>query len=118
MDHYLFLISFLEKPARADDRLEREDLRLKSADLRLGRADLKRKQADLRPYRPNNRPGRPDEGDKWIDKQTNKLTNESPPVFFRTLSPSEPLPGNLKLALQHKISFFKPYQSFQAWLLS
>ena len=107
-----------KKPTRADDRLEREDLGLESADLRLGRADLKSERADLRLYRPDIRSGRPDEADKWIDKQTNKLTNESPPVFFRTSSPSEPLPRNLKLTLQHKISFFKPYQSFQAWFLS
>ena len=70
IDHYLFLISFLEKPARADDRLEMENLRLERADLRLGRADLKPERADLRPYRPDIRPGRPDEGNKWIDKQT------------------------------------------------
>ena len=62
-----------KKLARADDRLEREDLMLESADLRLGRADLKPERADLRPYRPDIRPGRPDEGDKLIDKQTNKL---------------------------------------------
>ena len=58
--------------------LKGKNLRLESADLRLGRADLKSEKADLRPYRPDIRPGRPDEGDKWIDKQTNKLTNESP----------------------------------------
>ena len=60
-----------KKPARADDRLEREDLRLERVDLWLGRADLKPERADLRSLRPDIRPGRPDEGDKWIDKQTN-----------------------------------------------
>ena len=44
------------------------------------RADFRPKRADFRPER------------AWGDKRTNGMTNESPPVFYRTLSPSGPLP--------------------------
>ena len=30
--------------------------------------------------------------DKWMDRQRDKMTNECPPVFYRTSSPSGPLP--------------------------
>ena len=61
------------------------------------RSDLKPERLDLRPERPNLRPERPDLRSEGPDgggtnKRTNKRTNESPPVFYRTLSPSGPLP--------------------------
>ena len=66
----------------------RPDLRLERPDLRL----------DLRPERPNlrsERPNRPDQGggtDERTNERMDGRTNESPPVFYRTLSPSGPLP--------------------------
>ena len=50
--------------------------------------DLRPERSNLRPERTDLRPERPEEGG------TNKRTNESPPVFYRTLSPSGPLPKN------------------------
>ena len=98
-------------PARADDRLEREDLRLERADLWLWRVDLKPERADLRP---DIRPERPDEGDNWIDKQTNKLTNESPlssselcPLLSRCLETSN-WPFSIRSAFSSQISHFRP----------
>ena len=50
---------------------------------------LRPNRAVLRPERADLRPGRED---GWMDRQTNGWTNKSPPVFYRTSSPSGPLP--------------------------
>ena len=77
---------------------ERHSLRLVGPDLRLLRLDLRPERPDLRPDRLDLRPSRPDlRPDRLVggtDKQTNKRTNESPPVFYRTSSLSGPLPKN------------------------
>ena len=77
---------------------------LKSALLGLEseRADFRPERADFRPKRVDYRPERADFGPEraWEDEQmngqmddwTNRMTNKSPPVFYRTLSPSGPLP--------------------------
>ena len=67
--------------------MERLDLRLERPDLRPDRPDFKPERPDLRPERPDLRPERPEGG----DGRTNERTNESPPVFYRTLSHSGPL---------------------------
>ena len=48
----------------------------------------------MRPERLDVRPEGPDKGG---DARTNGRTNESPPVFYRTSSPSGPLPCFLSL---------------------
>ena len=50
------------------------------------RVDLRSQRADLRPERADLRPGRGTNG------MTDGRTNKSPPVFYRTSSPSGPLP--------------------------
>ena len=72
-------------------RPERLDLRPERLDLRPERLDLGTERLDLRPERLDLRPEGPDEGG-GTDKRTNEQTNESPPVFYRTSSPSGPLP--------------------------
>ena len=44
----------------------------------------------MRLERPDSRLERP----SWWDQWTDKGMNESPPMFYRTLSPSKPLPKN------------------------
>ena len=66
-------------------RPERADFRPERADFRPERVDFKPEMADFRPER------------AWGDGQTNGQTNESPPVFYRTLSPLGPLPKNARL---------------------
>ena len=53
------------------------------------RADFRPKRVDFRPERVDFRLERAWGG---THKQTDKRTNKSPPVFYRTSSPSEPLP--------------------------
>ena len=67
---------------------------LEGPDLRPERPDLRPDRLDLRPDGPDLKPERLDGGG---DEQTNKQrmdrqTNESPPVFYKTSSPSGPLP--------------------------
>ena len=50
------------------------------------RVDLRSQRADLRPERADLRPGRGTNG------MTDGRTNKSPPMFYRTSSPSGPLP--------------------------
>ena len=59
--------------------------------MRPERLDLGTERLDLRPERLDLRPEGPDEGG-GTDARTNERTNESPPVFYRTSSPSGPLP--------------------------
>ena len=66
------------------------------------RADFRPERADFRPEKANFRPERADFRPKraWgeqTDKGTDGMTNESPPVFYRTSSPSGPLPCFLSL---------------------
>ena len=61
--------------------------------------DLRPEKADFRPERADFRSERAWGGiDRWTDgrndEQTDGMTNESPPVFYRTSSPSGPLPKN------------------------
>ena len=81
--------------------------------MRPERPDLRPERPDLRPERPDLRPERLDlgpEGPDGEDEQTNGRTNESPPVFYRTLSPSEPLPkkkgGGIGVAWLFSMSIF------------
>ena len=58
---------------------------------------------DLRPEKPNLRPEKLDLRPGGLvkgggDKQTDGRTNKSPPVFYRTLSPSGPLPKTSLIA--------------------
>ena len=62
------------------------------SDLRPKRKDIRTKRADFRPGRADFRLERSDGGHEWMDGQTDGLTNKSPPVFYRTLSPSGLLP--------------------------
>ena len=78
---------------RLDLRPERLELRPERPDLRPERPDLGSERPDLRSQRPDLRPEMPDEGaGGGKNRQTNERTNENPPVFYRTSSPSEPLP--------------------------
>ena len=72
-------------------RPEDLDLRPKKRNLRPERPGLRLERLDLRPERPDLRPEEPD---RWgrMDGRTNERTNESPPVFYRTSSPSGPRP--------------------------
>ena len=64
------------------------------------RLDLRPERPDLRSQRPNLRPEGPDEG--GTNKRTNEQTNErKSPVFYRTSSPSGPLPKNSKTDKQN-----------------
>merc|ERR1711911_337651 len=56
-----------------------------------GRADLRPERADSRPERQISGLRGPG-GDERTNGRTNGMTNESPPVFHRTSSPSGPLP--------------------------
>ena len=69
------------RPERADSRLERADFRPERVDFRPERVDFRPERADFRPERAWGTHGR-----------TDGRTNESPPVFYRTSSPSGPLP--------------------------
>ena len=71
-------------------RPERPGLRPERLDLKPERLNLRPERPDLRFQRPDLRPERPDEGARGV---TNKRTNErKSPVFYRTSSPSGPLP--------------------------
>ena len=67
------------------------DVRPENANWKLERADSGPERADFRPERGHFRPER-----AWGDKRTegwkDGRTNESHPVFYRTLSPLGPLP--------------------------
>ena len=65
-------------------------LRPEWLDLRPERQDLRPERQDFRPERPDLRPEGLDEG--GTHERTNERTNKSPPVFYRTSSPSGPLP--------------------------
>ena len=92
------------RPERPDLRPERLDLRPERTDLRPEKLDLRPESLDLRPERPDFRPERPDLRSQrpelkpealdvgGTNGRTDGRTNESPPVFYRTSSPSEPLP--------------------------
>ena len=80
------------RPERPVLRPERLDLRLERPNLRPERLDLRPERPYLRSQRPNLRPEGPDGGDERTNKRTDGRTNESPPVFYRTSSPSGPLP--------------------------
>ena len=54
------------------------------------RADFRPERVNFRPERADFRPERAWE--EWTDERMDGMTNESPPVFYRTLSPSGPLP--------------------------
>ena len=75
-----------ERPESPDLRPEKPDMR---PDLRPERPDFR---PDWRPERPDFRPLRPDQGGGRTNERTDGQTNKSPPVFYRTSSPSGPLP--------------------------
>ena len=82
-------VPYLES-VRADFRPVRADFRPERADSRPERADFRPERVNFRPERADFRPER-----AWggrTDERTNRRTNESPPVFYRTSSPSGPLP--------------------------
>ena len=56
-------------------RPKKIDLESERANLRSGRADFKSEKADSWPERPNG---------EGTNRQTDKQTNESPPVFYRS----------------------------------
>ena len=77
--------------ARVDVRPERTGFRPEKADFRPERAGSRPEKADFRPERAYFRPER-----AW-GGQTNGRTNErTSPVFYRTSTPSGPLPKKLK----------------------
>ena len=80
----------------ADSRRERVDSRSERADSRPEKADFRPEKADFRPKRTDFRPER-----AW---GADGRTNESPPVFYRTLSPLGPLPCFLSLQFTVKQS--------------
>ena len=90
------------RPKRLDLRPERPDLRLERPDLRLERPDLRPERLDLRHERPDLRSQR---GGQPNDR-TNGRTNKSPPVFYKTSSPSGPLPKNTT-SLKTKIAIYR-----------
>ena len=69
------------RPVRPNSRPERADSRLERADFRPERADFKSERADFRPERAW--------GDEQMDGKTDKQKSL---VFYRTSSPSGPLP--------------------------
>ena len=79
------------KPERADFRPERADSRPERAYFRPERVDFSPERADFRPERAGG--GRTNER---TDGRTDERTNGSPPVFYRTSSPSGPLPKKRK----------------------
>ena len=92
-------------------RPENLNLKPEKPNLRPERPGLSPEKLDLRPERPNLRSQRPDlrsEGpdggrNKRTNEQTNKRKNKSPPVFYRTSSPSGPLPclPSIKFTIMH-----------------
>ena len=71
------------KSALSDSRPERADFRHNRIDFRLERVDFRPERADYRPER------------AWrglTDGRTDGRMNKSPPVFYKTSSPSGPLP--------------------------
>ena len=82
---------------RADVRPDRTDFRPEVADFKPERADLRPEKADFRPKRADFRSERVWGGrtNGWMGKQTNK----SPPVFYRTSSPSGPPPKKDRLSI-------------------
>ena len=92
------------RPERADFMLERANFRPEKAslhpemvDFRPERVNFRTEKANSRPKRANFRPEKPDGG--GTNGQTNRWTNENPPVFYRTSSPSGPLLCFLSLKL-------------------
>ena len=82
------------RPERADSRPERADFRPERAGSRPERADIRPERADFRPERTDFRPERVWGGGR-TDGRTDRRTNEQKsPVFYRTSSPSGPLPKN------------------------
>ena len=75
------------RPEKADSRPERTGFRPERAIFRPERTDSRPERADFRPEREDFRLERADSR-PWGDRRT----NESPPVFYRTSSPSGPLP--------------------------
>ena len=59
----------------------------------LRRLILRLKQSDFRPGRADSRTDFGLEDAERGDERTDGMTNESPPVFYRTSSPSGPLPN-------------------------
>ena len=81
------------RPERADFRSEGADSRPERADFRPERVDFRPERADFRPLRADFRPMRA-WGDERTERRKDRRTNESPPVSYRTLSFSGPLPKN------------------------
>ena len=82
--------------------LQEPKLRSKKADALPENANWKHERADFRSERVNFRPEMADFGPEraWgerTDGRTDGMTNESPPVSYRTSSPSGPLPCFLSL---------------------
>ena len=78
-------------------------LRPERADFRPERADFRPERADFRPERADFRPER-----AWGDERTNERTNKrKSPVFYRTSSPSGPLPKNRRRKGERKKSNVK-----------
>ena len=78
---------------RAGIRPERTDFRPEKADFRPERTDSRPERADFRPER------------TWggrTEWRTDGRTNEGPPVFYRTSSPSGPLPKKSESKIELK----------------
>ena len=70
---------------------------------------------DLRPERPDLRPEGSDEGG-GTNERTDERTNESPPVFYRTSSPSGPLPCSLPTFITSYSSRARvPLTTYRLW---
>ena len=83
------------KSALSDSRTERGDIRPKRADFRPERTDFRPERANSKPEKADFRLKRADfEPEKSDGGGTNGMTNESPPVFYKTSSPLRPLPKN------------------------
>ena len=83
------------RPDSPDLRPDRPDeAEFERLDLRLDRPDLSLSGQILEPERLDSSPERPDLRPEGVDELWNERTNESPPVFYRTSSPSGPLPKN------------------------
>ena len=85
------------RPERADSRPEKADFRPERAGFRPERANFRPERADSRPERADFRPERadfrPERAYFRPERAWGGRTNEQkPPVFYRTLSPSGPLP--------------------------
>ena len=79
------------RPKNLDLRPEKPNLRPERPGLRSERLDLRPERPDLRSWRPEMRPEGPEGG--WTDGRTD---GQIPPVFYRTSSPSGPLPKKHK----------------------